>query len=108
MDDEDGLPPDFGRRVGTLDDLPDDLKNQLQVGKQDELHAQVIHSLTQLDGVANLDEVLVALYRMTGKVYKRTYLSNKMYRMAQSGDIESVPRKKGVYRLPPRQNVWGR
>lgn len=96
------LPESLGRRVGNLDDLPDSLLAQLQVGKVDELHEQIIHSLRQLDGVANLDEVLVALYRATGTVYKRPYLSNKMYRMAQANAIESVPKKKGVYRLPAK------
>jgi hypothetical protein len=93
------LPESLGRRVGDLEDLPDSLLSQLQVGKVDELHEQIIHSLRLLDGVANLDEVLVALYRTTGEVYKRPYLSNKMYRMAQASAIESVPKKKGVYRL---------
>ncbi len=96
---EDELPESLGRRVGNLDDLPDSLLAQLQVGRVDELHERIVHSLRQLDGTANLDEVLVALYRATGEVYKRPYLSNKMYRMAQAGAIESVPKKKGVYRL---------
>lgn len=101
MEDHD-LPESLGRRVGDLDDLPESLLSQLQVGKVDELHERIIHSLKLLDGVANLDEVLVALYRATGTVYKRPYLSNKMYRMAQAGAIESVPKKKGVYRLPAK------
>lgn len=96
------LPESLGRRLGNLSDLPDDLKKQLQAAKVDDLHEQVITSLEQLEGAANLDEVLVALYRATGKVYNRAYLSNKMYRMAQAGAIISVPKKKGVYRLPAR------
>lgn len=101
MNDE-TLPESLGRRLGNLSDLPEELQKQLQATKVDDLHEHVIHSLKQLDGVANLDEMLVALYRATGKVYKRPYLSNKMYRMAQAGAIESIPKKKGVYRLPVR------
>ena len=86
--DDDSLPDDLGRRVGDLRELPESLREQLQVGRIDELEKQVINSLSYLHGVANLDEVLVALYRMTGEVYKRTYISNKMYRMAQAGTIE--------------------
>ena len=100
--DKESLPESLGRRIGNMADLPEELRKQLQVAKVDDLHVQVIDSLEQLDGVANLDEVLVALYRASGKVYNRAYLSNKMYRMAQAGAIESVPKKKGVYRLPVR------
>ncbi|WP_421993398.1 hypothetical protein [Qipengyuania sp.] len=100
---DDSLPNNFGRRVGDLRDLPEELREQLQVGKTDELEEKIVNSLGFLNGIANLDEVLVALFRMTGEVYKRTYISNKMYRMAQAGTIESVPKKKGVYRLPDRQ-----
>lgn len=99
MNDE-TLPESLGRRIGNLDELPDELLAQLQIGRVDELHEKIIHSLRRLDGVANLDEMLVALYHATGTVYKRPYLSNKMYRMSQAGAIESVPKKKGVYRLP--------
>ena len=107
MEQEDDFPAELGRRVGDLEGLPEQLRKQLQVGRNDELHEQVINSLMRLDGVANLDEVLVALFRMTGNIFKRTYLSNKMYRMAQAGAIESVPKKKGVYRLPQRAKRLG-
>ena len=93
------IPHDLGRRVGDLDDLPEELRAQLVVGKKDALEDALISSLQRLNGVANLDELLVHVYKITGTVQKRTYLSNKLYRMSQAGVVESVPKKKGVYRL---------
>lgn len=94
------LPTDLGRRVGNLDDLPIELREQLVVGKTDELVDALVGGLRRLGGIANLDELLVQVYHLTGVVHKRTFLSNKLYRMSQGGVVESVPKKKGVYRLP--------
>lgn len=98
MDNE--IPKNLGRRVGNLNDLPDELKSQLQIAKTDALEQFIIASLKRLDGVANLDELLVDLFRTTQKVYQRQYVSNKLYRMSKAGQVVSVPKKKGVYSLP--------
>lgn len=95
--DNDSLPHDLGRRLGDLSDLPEALKQQLQAAKISDLDRSIIDTIAALDGVANVDEILVGLYRTTGEVHKRQYISNKLYRMAQSKQIASVPRKKGVY-----------
>src|SRR5262249_51890154 len=96
--DED-LPKDLGRRLGALDELPEALRSQLQAAKMGQLEQDVITVLRdQFDGAANVDEILVGLYRQTGDILQRPYLSNKLYRMAQAGQIISVPRRKGVYR----------
>jgi hypothetical protein len=96
---DDSLPPDLGRRVGNLDDLPEELRRQLQIGKIGEFEAQIIAVIRDTyDGVANVDEVLVGLYRQTAVIHPRQYIANKLYRMGQAGQIVSVPRKKGVYR----------
>ena len=97
--DED-LPPDLGRRIGNLDDLPETLRAQLQVGKIGELERRIIDIIQYVyDGVANVDEILVGLYRQTGEVHDRQPLANRLYRMGQAGHLKSVPRKKGVYRV---------
>ena len=97
MDNE--LPSDLGKRVGNLDDLPESLRAQLQVGKIGNLEREIIALIRdELDGVANVDEILVGLYRRTGEVHERQPLANRLYRMGQAGHLTSVPRKKGVYR----------
>ena len=94
------LPPDLGRRVGNLDDLPESLRAQLQVGKIGDLEREIIALIGEVyDGVANVDEIMVGLFRRTGAVHDRQPLANRLYRMGQAGHLVSVPRKKGVYRV---------
>ena len=88
----------LGKRVGNLDDLPPELRSQLQIAKIDELEEQIITTINELyAGMANIDEILVGLFRKFQLVQKRQYTANKLYRMAQTGLIFSVKGKKGVY-----------
>lgn len=92
------FPENFGRRVGDLDDLPESLRSQLQLAKVADLDQAIVNIIRDdLEGVANLDEILVALYRKRGEILDRHFLSNKLYRMNKSGLIRSVAGKKGVY-----------
>jgi hypothetical protein len=96
---DDFLPRDLGRRLGDLADLPEELLKQLQAAKTSELEQDIISVVRDdYDGVANVDEILVGLYRRTDKIHQRQYLANKLYRMALAEQIVSVPKKKGVYR----------
>lgn len=93
------LPENLGKRVGNLDELPPELRAQLQIGKIDDFGQQIIDLIRDgYGGVANVDEILVGLYRATGDVHQRQQIANKLYRMGQAEQIISVPRKKGVYR----------
>lgn len=95
----DELPPNLGRRVGNLDDLPEKLRAQLQVGKMGDLERAIVALIREdYEGVANVDEVLVGLFRRTGEIYDRQPLANRLYRMGQAGHLISVPKRKGVYR----------
>ena len=96
---DDSLPHDLRKRVGNLDELPAELRAQLQIGKVGEFEQRIIDLIRdQYDGVANVDEILVGLFRTTGEVHQRQQLANKLYRMGQAKQIISVPKKKGVYR----------
>jgi len=96
---DEALPPDLGRRVGNLDELPEALRAQLQVGKIGETEREIISIIREMyDGVANVDEILVGLFRRTGEIYDRQPLANRLYRMGQAGHLVSVPKRKGVYR----------
>ena len=88
---------DLGKRI-SLEGLPPDLLSQLQFTKMDELEEQVMGVVdSEYQGMANIDEIMVGLFRKFGEIQKRPYLSNKLYRMAQSGLLFSVKGKKGVY-----------
>ena len=95
----DDLPPDLGRRLGNMADLPEELKSQLQAGRVGELEQDIIAVIDEMySGVANVDEILVGLYRKQDKVHQRPYIANKLYRMVSAEQIVSVAKKKGVYR----------
>ncbi len=91
-----------GTRLGDTGDLPESLRKQLNSGKLDELESRVTRVLKQrYEGVANVDELMVGLYRDFEYVVEdRRAFSNKLYRMQKAGLIESVPKRKGVYSIP--------
>jgi hypothetical protein len=98
MDDRD---QQIGNRIGDISDLPEALRNILSFGKLDELEMQITTILKDLyGGTASLDELLVGLYRRYGVIPEdRRTLANKLYRMIRAGLIESVPKRKGIYRI---------
>lgn len=91
-----------GSRIGDMSDLPENLIKQLNVAKLDDLESKVVAVLRdKFEGVANVDELMVGLYReFKHLVDDRRSFSNKLYRMQRAGLIESVPKRKGVYKLP--------
>jgi hypothetical protein len=82
-------------------DLPPELVAELSVSEGDKLEFDMISILSDCGGVASLDRVLMELYRRTGEIYKRSWITNRLYRMAQKESIFSVPGKKGVYSVEP-------
>ncbi|TXD94237.1 hypothetical protein FUT87_07450 [Mitsuaria sp. TWR114] len=98
------LPKDLGRRLGDLSDLPEALLKQINAVKLDDLEEQIVTLLREkFGGVANVDELIVGLYRDYNYITEdRRKLGSKLYRMQQSDLIESVPKRKGVYRLKER------
>ncbi|APG61807.1 hypothetical protein LPB140_02000 [Sphingorhabdus lutea] len=93
------IPDNLGQRIGNINDLPDDLLSELNIGKPDREEEMLFAALRSLDGIGNIDEIMVAVFRRDGQILKRKLVSNKLYRMSRAGKIESVPKKKGVYRL---------
>lgn len=97
----DALPKDLGRRLGDLADLPEALRKQIVAVKLDDLEQKIVTTLRdRFGGVANLDELMVGLYRDHQYITEdRRKLANKLYRMQQAELVESVPKRKGVYKL---------
>lgn len=92
------FPADLGRRID-VSDLPEELRSQLQFARVSELESAIIDVIRDTyDGIANVDEILVGLFRKTGVVHQRQYLANKLYRMASSKQINAVEKKRGVYK----------
>lgn len=89
-----------GKRIGDLQDLPAELKAELQLSKLDALEEQMLSVLkNRYDGVANIDEILVGLFRDHQVLQKRTLVAARLYRMGKNKLIYPVPKKKGVYSI---------
>lgn len=95
------LPKNLGRRLGDLSDLPEALRSQLVAVKLDDLEYKIIQTMrTRFEGVANVDEIIVGLYRDHQVITEdRRALANKLYRMQKAGLLEAVPKRKGVYKV---------
>lgn len=97
----DDITSKIGKRVGSINDLPDAIKKQLNIGKLDELEEKIIQTIRdRYEGAASLDEIIVGLYRDFGYITEdRKMMMNKLYRMSKAELLESVPGKKGAYKV---------
>ena len=80
-----------------LSDLPSALLAELSVSKTDELEDQLATVINAAGGEADIDAILVYLFRKFKVVQTRRFLQNKLWRMVQKGLLHSVPGRKGVY-----------
>jgi hypothetical protein len=90
----------FALSMKEIADLPQELKDELSV-KVDGPEFVVLEALEKFGGAASLDQILVAVFRKTNEIHKRTAMTNRLYRMVQKEEIYSVPGRKGVYSLFP-------
>lgn len=89
-----------GKRLGNLASLPKELRDQLQDQGPDELSSRIM-AIIKIDfqGVANLDEILVGLYKRSGEIHRRPFITTKMHKMIKEGLVEPVQNKKGIYKV---------
>ena len=89
-----------------ISDLPPSLVAELSSVKVDELEDQVVTVINAFEGTANIDEILVGLYRKFKVEQTRKFMLNKLYRMMKSDLIYSLPGRKGMYSTkPPPEGV---
>lgn len=92
-----GLTSALPQDIGNVHDLPEDLLAELSVVKTDDLEDQIVTVINAYEGVADIDRVLIGLYRKFSVKQKRRFIQNKLWRMKDSGVLWTVPGKKGVY-----------
>lgn len=93
-----------GQRFNT-NDLPAELLSQLsRPKKSDSEETRIVEVIEAYEGVANIDEIVVGLYRKFGIVTKnRRYLANKLWRMSTHGHIERAAGKEGIYKVMKKE-----
>jgi len=92
-----------------ISDLPPELLKELNITKADDIENQLYTIINSAGGEADIDTILIGLYRRYNKVGNRRYIGNRLWRMTQKeGILWSVPNKKGCYTtiepLKPRQS----
>lgn len=88
--------------IGFINDyekLPKAIKKELCFGNMDDLSEKIIDVLNFYEGVANIDEIIVGMYRMFDVIKTRDYYVGKLYKMAKKHLINCVKGKKGIYTI---------
>jgi hypothetical protein len=85
--------------VTDLSGLPDELLKELSVSQADVLERQIVDVFQTLGGSADLDQVLIGLYRKFQVVQKRRFLQNKLWRMVRKGEMQKPKGARGQFRL---------
>ena len=79
------------------DKLPEKIKRELCFGKTDDFSNKIINVLYSYKGIANIDEIIIGMYRTYGVIKTRNYYVGKLYKMTKKFLINSVKGKKGIY-----------
>ncbi len=83
-----------------VSDLPPELLKQLSVGLSDPLGAQLIEIFGDSGGCANLDQLLIGLYRRFQVIQNRRFLQNKIWRMVRKGQLRKADTR-GMFCIAP-------
>lgn len=79
-------------------DLPPALLNELHPRKADQLERQILAVLAACNGSADLDQILVGLYRGFAVIGTRRVIQNKLWRLVRTGRI-TKEKKRNVFSL---------
>jgi len=91
---------DVGRaRAAREDDLPPALLKELSPRQRDRLEGQIVAVLSACNGSADLDQILIGLYRGFGIVEKRRVIQNKLWRLVRTGRICKAKNTRNVFSL---------
>lgn len=96
--------PKLGLSYDDVKDLPEELIKELTLSDADKIEFIIQDVVSECGGIADLNQILVGLYRKTKEVYKRNTITSRLYRMMQRDLIFSVPNRKGVYSTQPINN----
>ncbi len=83
--------------IEDIEGLPDELLRELSLSDADKTEFAIVNVIEESGGIISLDKLLIALYKKTGEIHKRSSLYSKLSRMANKNLIYYVPGKKGVY-----------
>jgi hypothetical protein len=97
-----------GQSPATDADLPPALLKELSRRKRDRLEEQIVAVLAVYNGTADLDQVLIGLYRGYGIVAKRRVIQNKLWRLVRTGRIHKAKNVRNVFALEAPRDRRGK
>lgn len=94
---------DAGRKTTSddLSDLPEELLSELSGRAAKGSNDPLVQIIADRGGIANIDEILIDLYRKHHQIGKRVLIQNKLYRLSKQGSVWTMPGRKGVYTTKP-------
>jgi hypothetical protein len=87
------------RRTESQEGLPAALLKELSGRRKDSLEGQILAVLAACGGSADLDQVLIGLYRGYGVIQKRRVIQNKLWRLVRTGRIAKAKDTRNVFSL---------
>jgi hypothetical protein len=87
------------RESADKETLPPALLKELSPRNRDQLEQQILAVLAACDGSADLDQVLIGLYRGFGIVAKRRVIQNKLWRLVRTERIAKAKNTRNVFSL---------
>jgi len=90
---------DMPREPAKKETLPPALLKELSPRNRDQLEQQILAVLAACDGSADLDQVLIGLYRGFGIIAKRRVIQNKLWRLVRTDRIAKAKNTRNVFSL---------
>ncbi len=87
----------FSLGIEEIEGLPPELIQELSLSDGDRTEFAIVNIIEEAGGIISLDRLLIALYKKTGEIHKRTAITQRMAKMANKNSIFYVPGKKGIY-----------
>ncbi|HEY1709826.1 MAG TPA: hypothetical protein VGG10_16275 [Rhizomicrobium sp.] len=80
-------------------DLPEELLNELSIRSVDQLETQIVNVLRANGGTADLDQILIGLYRLHNTIQKRRVVQNKLWQMVRMKRVRKAKDTRNLFAL---------
>lgn len=84
-------------RPGDLVNLPEQLRAQLQLSRNDHLDMSIYAALENLGGSATIEKLLIEFYRSQRTMINRKPLARRLHGLVERGVIFRTPGRRGLY-----------
>lgn len=87
--------------LNDLRDAPPELLKELGISESEKLVLLYSEIIDAAGGVANIDQIVLGIYKRTQQIESRATVNSRLYRFKKKGWIHQHPTLKGVYGTKP-------